>query len=142
MKEQNYYVPKNYYAYSYDESNNVYLIRGVEPDYYSDQIIDHIPEELIENLVFEEYIRNNRVVDVKNNKGIISYSKNHCYALVDFNGRHFTEEQVMDVVYGRKVKFVLVKQEIPVSYSFVETEKDKPLTKRLINKFKHDIDNK
>ena len=132
MKEQNYTEPRNYYAYSYDELNNVYLVRGVEPDYYSDAVIDHIPEGLIENLVFEEYIKNNRIVNIKN-KGIISYSKNHCYALIDFNGRKFTEQQVMDVVFGKEVKVSLLK-ESPIEYSYVENQKKESFLKRLGNR--------
>ena len=82
------------YPYSYNEENDVYLIRGIfscETSFFP-RAMDGIPSSMIHSLG-EEY----RLTHGGELKPRLSFSKDRFYAALDFHNRVFSNEEIMQM---------------------------------------------
>ena len=82
------------YPYSYNEANDVYLIRGIfscETSFFPREM-NGIPDKMIQALS-DEY-RLNHDGDLRPR---LSFSKNKFYATLDFHDRTFSDEKIMQM---------------------------------------------
>ena len=88
------------YPYSYNEENDVYLIRGIfscETSFFP-RAMDGIPSSMIQTLG-EEY----RLTHGGELKPRLSFSKNRFYATLDFHDRVFSDEEIMQMAHLQNV---------------------------------------
>jgi len=92
----------NLYAHSYDEVNDLYLIRGLSSyeATFEPRVMHYIPRGLLNELKVEYTLNNKNEIYRER----ISYSTDHYYAVVDFNNREFSNDEIMQVVAGEKVE--------------------------------------
>ena len=80
------------YPFSYNEANDVYLIRGIfscETSFFP-RAMDGIPTSMIQTLG-DEY----RLTHEGELKPRVSFSKNRYYAALDFHDRVFSDDNIM-----------------------------------------------
>jgi len=123
----------NLYAYGYNELNNVYTVRGVSCDEisYEPVRLTHIPDGLLEKLKQEEFERTGNIIKIIDKNKMIFFSKNNFYAVVDFNNRIFTSDQVEAIFDGKKIALTLTCLHAP---AVVNIKKAKANIKKLIKK--------
>ena len=94
---------KRLYKYSYNAAYDVYVVKGI--DYgFDPSIMEYVPSDLLRMFV-DEYSLNH---PTKRLQQQISFSKNGHYAVVDFNGRSFDEQEIKQIVGPDIPAYVLV----------------------------------
>ena len=84
------------YPYSYNEANDVYLVRGIlsyEADFFP-RTMSYIPNDLITTLMNDYQTNHNHEEELRLQ---ISYSTNKYYAIVDFRGREFSNAEIIKI---------------------------------------------
>ena len=91
------------YPYSYNTNNDVYVVRCVTSEEISFEPVKlyNVSKGLLEHMMMEYSTINgkNDNFDMK-----ISFSDDRFYAIVDFNGRTFTDDEITLIVTGKDSK--------------------------------------
>ena len=99
-------MESNLYAFSYDNAFDLYTVRGVvsEETEFLPRQLTHIPEELLNQM--EKNYRFNHTTTPKRE---ISFSDSKLYAIVDFNGRKFSSEEITNIFNSQNNTIQLTK---------------------------------
>lgn len=122
---------KNLYAYIYDEKNNLYIIRGIseQKGNFEPRSLSYIPSELLNELAAEHLANGGVIQNFR-----INFSQDTFHAIVDFNGRYFTENQIQDIIEGKKVEF-------PTIESLNTAQKNESIIKKIKFNRRRSLDN-
>ncbi len=113
------------YGYTYDRANDLYVVRGIESYEMSfePRYMEYIPGELVEQIRTEYSTINGVMLD--DITPTESFSESRSYAVIDFHGREYGQEEIQSILRGQ-----IVEKE-PI-INFVR----KPVSQRVMNRFK------